>query len=258
MGAIHDPNVSQEEVKGRFHYDPETGNFTDKASGKPAGSPNAQGYLYVQLGGRRVALHRVAFMWMLGYWPASQVDHVNGDRSDNRWANLRPATAAQNSQNRKPSGANFGFKGVTRRPDGRWAANAVINGKRQDIPGVFESAYAAHQAYAAVVKRMSGQYARLDGSVPANQRPQKTWQIEAQFEELKRRERSIEQQLRDVRDFIRALEPELRKAQERDEKQRLNNERQREIARANADDLRRQGLATQRGPITPPHHPDRR
>jgi|GEM_PF-1046918 len=203
-----DPLLSQGEVKGRFDYNPETGIFIDRATGKVAGTPNAAGYLMVRLGGKNIGLHRVAFLWMLGHYPSNMVDHANGDTSDNRWANLRPATARQNQQNRRPSDANFGYKGVKRGRHGRWTATIVVYGKIQQIPGSFESAYAAHQAYRAVATRLFGQYARFDmplskaGSVKPT-----AWSAEAQLDELERRKADIEQQLRDTNASIEAIKP---------------------------------------------------
>ncbi|MCB1506620.1 MAG: HNH endonuclease [Hyphomicrobiaceae bacterium] len=253
MTAV-DPAVSQAEARGRFEYDPETGVFVDVATGKPAGRLNGSGYLMVNFGGRNVGLHRVAFMWMLGYWPASQVDHINGDRSDNRWANLRPATAAQNAQNRKASGANFGNKGVMRRPDGRWIARAQINGRTQVIPGSFESAYAAHQAYAAVVKRMSGQYARLDGDVPRNKAKPLAGEMRAQLNEMLERKASIERQLRDLNDQIRALESVCNKAESAEKRRSAA----RILEKAAVAEKKRRGLTKVKDPILPAYHPERR
>lgn len=165
---IVDPVISQSEVKGLFDYSPETGIFTSRATGKPVGSPTSSGYLNVRLGGRNVGLHRVVFMWMYGHWPMDMVDHVNGIRDDNRLANVRPATATLNAQNRAPrDDVNFGYKGVTRRKDGRWQASIMVNGVRKLLAGTHESAYRAHQAYKKAARKNFAEFARFE-KVPSN------------------------------------------------------------------------------------------
>lgn len=205
MPKAIDPVISQAEVRGRFDYNPETGVFTDKATGKAAGTPTPNGYLRVQCGGRSVGLHRLAFMWMCGHWPLEQVDHVNGDPSDNRWSNLRPATARQNAQNRRPKDANFGYKGVQQTKSGRWVASIVVNGKIQKIPGTFESAYAAHQAYRAAATRMFGQFVCFEPRRKG--KPERVLPVDVQLDELERRKADLESQLRNVKTQISSLCP---------------------------------------------------
>lgn len=163
-----DPTISQAEVRGRYDYNQDTGIFTCKATGKVAGVPNARGYLFVRLGGRNVGLHRLVFMWMYGHWPLDMVDHVNGNPSDNRLVNVRPATATQNAQNKRPYGENnYGYKGVRRRKDGRWQACITVNGHKRLIRGTYESAYAAHRAYRRYATENFKEFARWE-TTPSN------------------------------------------------------------------------------------------
>lgn len=91
-----------------------------------------------------------------------QVDHIDGDRLNNRRANLRLATKSENMRNRGPQADNkSGFKGVcwiVR--DQRWMAQIKHN-RKQIYLGYFETAEEAHAAYAAACIKYHGDFARL-------------------------------------------------------------------------------------------------
>lgn len=91
-----------------FSYNPEDGLFTHKTwrgprgggPGSIAGSKMLEGYILIGLpGGGKVLAHRLAWLWMHGKWPTLEIDHINGDRTDNRIANLREATRTQQAWN---------------------------------------------------------------------------------------------------------------------------------------------------------------
>ena len=88
--------------------------------GKPVGSP-MNGYKSVMVDGKNWRIHRLVFLMHNGYLP-STLDHINGDRSDNRIENLREATASQNAHNQKMRPDNkTGVKGVSWNKDrGKW------------------------------------------------------------------------------------------------------------------------------------------
>ncbi len=90
-------------LRDRVKYDPETGLFETLLSdlGSVGHERDADGYVVLSVGkvgntARLEQAHRVAFVMMLGRWPEGMVDHINHDRSDNRWSNLRECTAAEN------------------------------------------------------------------------------------------------------------------------------------------------------------------
>jgi hypothetical protein len=68
---------------------------------RPAGS-NVEGYLQIGLSGRIYRAHRIALFLHNGSWPSSQLDHINGIRTDNRPENLRIVTQQENCRNRRP------------------------------------------------------------------------------------------------------------------------------------------------------------
>ncbi len=154
-------SLSHDEIKARFFYNAETGILYKRGTDTPVGFKGSQGYILVNVDGVLVGAHRIAHMWMLGKWPPRIVDHVNGDPSDNRWGNLRLASAAQNSQNRAPKDDKY-YKGVKRLKNGRWGVTVQANWRITQPIGSFDSPKAAHEAYKIVSKQQHGQFARSD------------------------------------------------------------------------------------------------
>ena len=164
--------IDQEYLKSLLHYCPETGIFTRTrtssrmVAGEIAGNPNGSGYLRISVANKDYRAHRLAFIWMTGECP-EYVDHINGNRSDNRWANLRAATNAENNRNRKPSqGSSSRYLGVTwRRNEKKWAAQIRIEGKQTHL-GYFTNERKAAQAYDKAAARYHGEFANLNFGGP--------------------------------------------------------------------------------------------
>ena len=100
-------------------YDKETGKLYWKAArqgvtvGKEAGALDKNGYSILRINYKRYRTHRVVFLMHKGYLPVV-LDHIDGDRANNRLDNLRPASLHQNQYNRKLNNNNkTGFKGVS-------------------------------------------------------------------------------------------------------------------------------------------------
>lgn len=158
---------SPEHVKSRLSYDPNSGELTWKTNrqknriGKKTGAIS-QGYLNILVLGRLHRAHRLAWCIMTGAWPEHEIDHINLDRSDNRWDNLRPADKRQNAQNtRLRSNNTSGFKGVSWDRDRRkWRADIKLAKRRKHL-GLFSEPTQAHAAYARAAGHYFGLYGRV-------------------------------------------------------------------------------------------------
>jgi hypothetical protein len=160
-------NVTQDRLKELVHYDPVSGIFTrikDVAGNAKAGdqlrSTNSHGYLQARIDGKYYVLHRLAFLYMNGAMPDVDVDHINRDRSDNRWGNLREATRSQNLRNAGAYKANkSGYRGVSlKKKTNKWVAQISLDKKLHHL-GYYETAEDAHAAYLEAAKKHAGEFA---------------------------------------------------------------------------------------------------
>lgn len=148
--------VTAVRLRELLNYDPQTGIFTRRIdirqrwkAGSVAGNIAPSGYVRITIDGRSTQAHRLAWLWMTGAWPDADIDHINGDRADNRWANLRDVTRTVNMQNLRGAFGNnkSGLLGAgwdkARR---KWMAVIWINGQRHHL-GRFDSPEGAHLAY---------------------------------------------------------------------------------------------------------------
>lgn len=121
MDEIKRRPMTQERLKEFLHYEPATGWFTWRVSsaianiGDRAGGHHGFGYRQMGLDYKKFLEHQLVFLYMIGEWPDGEVDHINGDKSDNRWDNLRDVTKSQNGHNKPVSrSSKTGFPGVYR------------------------------------------------------------------------------------------------------------------------------------------------
>lgn len=163
--------ISREYLLEYFNYDPETGILSVKKPrkstagrfrevGAPVGTLTEHGYLKVGCKGKPQYIHRIAFMFMTGEVPDC-IDHINGDRTDNRWDNLRGCTKQQNCTNRKVVKSLQGFKGVTK-VGKKFKAQMRYKNKQLYI-GFFDTAEQAHEAYFQKSKELNGNFATRGG-----------------------------------------------------------------------------------------------
>lgn len=148
-------------------YDAASGRFTwlQPSSprvfiGSPAGTLHkGSGYRRLMVDRRKYQEHRLVWLAATGDFPPNLIDHINGVKNDNRIANLRLATRKQNNENVKLRVDNTsGFKGATRKPDGRWEAQIQTN-KTKMYLGLFDTPEAAHAAYVHAATNLFTHYA---------------------------------------------------------------------------------------------------
>lgn len=154
-------SLTASRLRELLDYDPVTGVFRWKPqkdkprkwnsrwSGKIAGWAATTGYWMVSIDRRDYIASRLAWLHMTGEWPLLFLDHKDGNRTNNRIENLRPATKAENAQNLKVFKNNTsGFHGVHR--SGRrtmpWKSEICTNGRRIHL-GRFKTPEEAHAAY---------------------------------------------------------------------------------------------------------------
>lgn len=124
---------------------------------------NSRGYRFLGINGWSYTAHRVVWAMSTGDWPAMQVDHVNGDRTDNRIENLRLASARENSVNKKKKqSATSNYFGVYFRHDTNvFSAQIKDHGKRLHL-GCFKSEEDAARAFDRAAMRIHGEFAKLN------------------------------------------------------------------------------------------------
>lgn len=126
-------------LKERLSYDPDSGVFIWIKTGKTAGWKDQTGYIHIGINGKTYKAHRLAFLYMNGQLPEYEVDHINGDRSDNKWSNIRCVTRTENMRNQRKYKCNTsGHTGVFwHNRLNKWQANIRSEGKLRHI-GYYE------------------------------------------------------------------------------------------------------------------------
>ena len=156
------PLPSHERLVELLTYSPDTGIFSWKKNrrgvirkGYSAGHLHSRGYVSICVDGISYKAHRLAWLYVNGKPPVDQIDHINGVRDDNRIANLREATNAENHQNQGLHSTNSsGFPGVTWVPKrNRWKAQIKVLGKNKHL-GMYRELEAAAEAYKTAKARM--------------------------------------------------------------------------------------------------------
>jgi len=146
-------DLTAQQARDLLNYNPDTGTLTWKGRGwrcgQAAGGRGAHPYVRITIGGAAYLGHRLAWLIHHGFWPASGLDHIDGDPSNNRICNLRDVPHQVNAQNRRrPASINkSGFLGVHwSSKDRKWAASIGVLGKTKWL-GLFSSPEEAHVAY---------------------------------------------------------------------------------------------------------------
>lgn len=111
------------------------------------------GYRCGHIFNRQFYAHRVIYALMTGAWPEHEIDHINRDRSDNRWSNLRPAQRHENMQNLTLAPDRLTGVVQCRSSRARWRAFIKHKGVNHYLGG-FDSPEEAAEAYRAAKARL--------------------------------------------------------------------------------------------------------
>lgn len=172
--------ITAEYLRAILSYDPDTGEFlwkyrpremfatlnayavwNSRFAGKSAGGSKSR---YEQIGiyGTRYQAHCLAWMYMTGQWPDKEVDHINLDKHDNRFANLRLASRSENARNIRAFRTNTsGVKGVCwNAKSNKWQAAIRLHGQKIHL-GLHDSIDDAASAYAKAAECYHGEFARI-------------------------------------------------------------------------------------------------
>jgi len=140
--------LTQKRLREVLNYDPETGLSTwvrGARAGEPAGAlHDDRGFLKVSIDGQRHLLHRLAWLWMTGAMSRSTVEHMDGDRSNNGWTNLREGDRMQKALHRGPPRRPTHVEGVWSVGE-RFEAAINVEGLTLSLGG-FATARQAHDA----------------------------------------------------------------------------------------------------------------
>jgi hypothetical protein len=150
----NDP-LTLERCRELLSYEPETGLLRWRVSygnkrikGNVAGRKVPPGYISLSLDGLSYFAHRLGWLLTHGKWPPAELDHINGDKSDNRLDNLREADRVLNMQNlkRPHRGQQSGLLGVYAINTGGFISVITVNKQRVYL-GYYQDAQVAHEAY---------------------------------------------------------------------------------------------------------------
>lgn len=148
-------DLTANDVLQLLRYDSDTGKLFwvscryQNFIGKEAGVVRKHGYRVIIINGFQYLAHRLSWLVCFGVWPSGNIDHIDGNRLNNRIANLRIATHGQNIQNQHKAHARnkSGLLGVSWcKSHKKWRASIMVNGKPHNL-GRHNSKEFAHQVY---------------------------------------------------------------------------------------------------------------
>lgn len=148
--------ISLETVREHLRYDPQTGLLwwlvprPGRKLDKPAGTVRSDGYATLMLHGKHFVAHRLAFALANGHWPKGEVDHIDGDRANNKIENLREVSSQEQCRNKaRPSNNKSGVVGVSwHKVRKKWRANIRADHRLRylGLYDSFDGAVAARKA----------------------------------------------------------------------------------------------------------------
>jgi hypothetical protein len=152
--------LTQEYIQSVFTYKDGqlywSGNRKGAKKDNPISSKVGGGYIGCRLDGKHYLLHRLVYLYIHGYMPVDNIDHINGNKTDNKIENLRVVSKSGNQQNMRKAfttnksgliGAFYSKKHKT------WFSRICVNGKRKWL-GFFKTSEEAHQSYVTAKRKL--------------------------------------------------------------------------------------------------------
>lgn len=152
--------ITQSDLKSITYYDKNTGLFTRLTSaggfhvGTVMGRTDSYGYKQLTIRGQSYLAHRIAWLYVYGVWPTNEIDHIDGNRSNNAITNLRVVARKGNNQNIKRSRVTntVGVLGVSKSGK-KFTARINSNGEQFHL-GTFDTPEKAHEAYIVAKRKL--------------------------------------------------------------------------------------------------------
>lgn len=156
-------DLTVDRLRDLLNYDPHAGLFTWRLgrpkckAGSVAGGISSHGYWRIGINGAQHYAHRLAWLYMTGKWPSEHTDHIDGDKLNNRFANLRDVPELVNHQNKRQPQKNnkcgaLGVSWCTR--SRKWRAQIKGPGDKNRFLGAFENVADAQRAYIDAKRRI--------------------------------------------------------------------------------------------------------
>lgn len=165
--------ITRERLMQVFSYDKDSGQFTRLEFPKnvrtiksPTSTVYVQGYVQLCIDGTRYRAHRLAWLYHYGTLPDDFIDHINGQRDDNRIANLRVVTNAVNMQNvhSQYKNSRSGLTGAKwHKKQRKFVAAISVNGRPKHL-GTFSTAEEARTAYIEAKKKYHPGFVPLEAA----------------------------------------------------------------------------------------------
>jgi len=162
------PLPSQKDLRALFDYDARSGSLLWKKppskssvkSGTAAGGIKSGGYISIKLNGLDYKAHRLVYVWHLGEIPSTaQIDHVDGNKANNRIENLRICSASENGRNRPAQANNTeGLKGAYLHENGRSWQSVIRFQRTNHFLGLYKTKEEAHRAYVTAARAIHGTF----------------------------------------------------------------------------------------------------
>lgn len=141
-------------------YNPETGEFTRRSSGKTTAMHSTEPYLRIRIDGIDYRAHRLAWLYVTGKEPEDIIDHIDGNSQNNRFSNLREANTVQNKLNSEARPRITGLpRGVYRIAGSKKFRAEIKVNKRQKHLGAFDTPEEASEFYQLAADLLHGEFA---------------------------------------------------------------------------------------------------